>query len=192
MPRPLLGLIVVVALSGCAAMGTPPDGAGETAKAAVPAPPRAPDTVGAAELGALTVTRATGLRQEPMPRARPFGALKQGEIVLHLDARGPWYRVWVPSVAMAGWIEKRAAARAKVAPAPSVAPVPVGELALVTAARSGARLRSGPSTNTSIVRVLERGEPLRLLRTEGAWSRVWDPVTKGPAYIATRLIERPR
>lgn len=196
MQRSLLALLALVALSGCAAMGASPGGAGGAADGGPTAPqPRAssaPDTVGAAEFGALTITRATGLRQEPTPRAQAFGALKRGEVVLHLDARGPWYRVWVPSVAMAGWIEKGTASRAKAAPAPSATPVPVGELSLVTAAKTGTRLRSGPSTKTAIIRSLERGEPLRLLRAQGAWAKVWDPATKGPGYVFMRLIERPQ
>lgn len=193
MHRPLPMLLLLVALSGCAAMGRGTAGTpGGGAEAPRPGAVSAPEAVGAAELGALTITRPTGLRQEPTGGARPFGALKQGEIVLHLDARGPWYRVWVPAVALSGWIEKGTAAQAKVAPSPAAPPVPVNELVLVTAAKTGARLRQGPSTKAATIRSLERGEPLRLLRRQGAWARVWDPATKGTAYISVRLVERPR
>ncbi len=195
MRRPLLTVLVLAALSGCAVLGRGPDSA-TTPGARGPAPrPRAttaPETVGAKEFGALTITRATALREEPAGGARPFGALEQGEIVLRLDARGPWYRVWVPAVAMAGWIEKGSATRAKVEPAPAATPVPVEELALVTAAKTGARLRSAPTTKAGVIRSLEKGEPLRLLREEGTWAKVWDPATRGPGYVSIQLVERPR
>jgi hypothetical protein len=160
----------------------------------VPPRPRAaaaPETVGASELGALTVTRATALRAEPSARAERFGALKPGETVLRLDARGAWYRVWVPGVALAGWIEKGSAGAAPSAPAGPEG-IPVAELPVVTVAKGGVRLRKGPSARAEAVRTLEKGEPLRLLRDGGAWSKVYDPATQAPAYISAPLIERPR
>jgi hypothetical protein len=185
--------ILAVAAAGCAGA---PFGGPRGAAGAASAPPRpreaaGPATVGGAELRALQITRETALRQEPASRAPEFGALDVGDLVLRLDARGPWFRVWVPGVGMSGWIEKRSAGPGA-PPSAAATPVPVSELAIVTVAKKGVRLRSAPTTKARALRALKRGEPLRLLREEGRWLRVFDPVSKATGYVSTQLVGRAR
>jgi hypothetical protein len=190
-----IALIAILGAAGCASWRLGPGAPGEAAGLS-PAPrPKATtgaDEVGAAEFGALKVTRGTALRQEPATSARKFGALKAGDVVLRLEARGPWYRVWVPAVALSGWIERGTAAAAGKVDVTAASPVPVAELATVTVAKGGVRLRSAPSARADVIRQLEKGEPLRLLREQGTWVRVFDPATKGSGYISVQLIERAR
>lgn len=190
-----VALIAVLTAAGCATWRPWPGAPGQAAGPS-PAPrPKATtgtDAVGAGEFGALKVTRGTALRQEPAASARKFGALKAGDVVLQLEARGPWYRVWVPAVALSGWIERGTAAAAGKADVTVASPVPVAELATLTVAKGGVRLRSAPSAKADVIRQLEKGEPLRLLREQGPWVRVFDPATNGPGYVSVQLVERAR
>jgi hypothetical protein len=197
-------------LAGCAIWSKPstpaaakPDRRGKAAVGTLRPPPATPptprtlsgpETVGAAELRVLHLTRATALRQQPAAGAERFGALKAGDVVLKLDARGPWYRVWVPGVALSGWIEKGTAAAGPGDSSAALSPVPVTELSMVTVSRTGARLRSAPSARGRVLRALARGEALRLLSEQGSWLKVYDPGAKaaGYGYIASQLVERPR
>lgn len=157
-----------------------------------PKAPSEPEAVGAAEFRALRVARATALRQQPASRAERFGALNAGDVVLKLDGRGPWYRVWVPGVSLSGWIERGAVAAGATQPSGALSPVPVAELSMVTVARPGARLRSAASARGPVVRTLAKGEALRLVREEGSWLKVYDPEAKAAGYVASQLVRRRR
>ncbi len=204
----IITLVSSLLLAGCTTWSKPsppiaarPQQRGRAAAGTLPPPPAtpptprtasAPETIGAVELRALHLTRATALRQQPAARAEQFGALKAGDVVLKLDARGPWYRVWVPSVALSGWVERKSAALAPDGSSTALAPVPVAELSMVTVSRTGARLRSAPSARGRVVRALAKGEALRLLVGEGTWLKVYDPEARATGFIASKLVARPR
>ncbi len=214
----VLTLLSTVVAAGCATGSGSPSAAGNAAKAPGrdrpveaqgaatgsragtlppatpprPQPPASSPTVSAGELQALRLTRPAPLRQQPASGAPRFGALKVDDLVLRLDARGPWYRVWVPAVALSGWIERGTAVPVRGPVPASMSPVPVVELSTVTVRRPGVRLRSAPSVKSAALRTLAQGEALRLVAEEGSWVKVYDPAANVTGYVAGRLVERAR
>ena len=123
--------------------------------------------------GALNVRRGPGTNYSVV------AVLDKGDIVTRIGQSGKWFKV-ATSDGSDAWVSSKYLASVS-----DTVVVPGGTTTMY--ATTGVNVRSGPSTNYSIVGGLERGDKVTRTGTSGNWTRIsWG---NGSAYVFSKYLQ---
>lgn len=124
---------------------------------------------------------------KPTRRSEYFGPLKKGEKINNLNARGQWFRVWIPRLRTSGWVSKTKVLKIK-QKISSPGGIPLDVLTTVTVISSRANIRKAPSTSSSKIHLAKRKQKFFVFAERNGWYQIWVPNLKKKGWIYGKIV----